>query len=149
MSRIATMNFLLGNQQQGTWVHINIDGVVQLDLGLAVVGGVVCDENRGWVFGYNRYLGKCSIFYVELWGILDGLKLIQRRGHDKVIIQSHAPPSTASSSSSSSASFLLVFGEHQQLDVFRQPSNQSQASGSDFPVPSWSHPSHYPSSIGS
>ncbi|PPS19186.1 hypothetical protein GOBAR_AA01377 [Gossypium barbadense] len=30
-----------------------------------------------------------------------------------------------------------------------QPSNQSQASGSDFPVPSWSHPSHYPSSTGS
>ncbi|MBA0874644.1 hypothetical protein Goshw_019981, partial [Gossypium schwendimanii] len=71
------------------WVHINIDGVVQLDLGLVVAGGVVCDENRDWVFGYNRYLGKCSIFYVELWGILDGLKLIQRRGHDKVIIQSH------------------------------------------------------------
>ncbi|KAG8482948.1 hypothetical protein CXB51_021900 [Gossypium anomalum] len=32
--------------------------------------------------------------------------------------------SAASSSSSSSASFLLVFGDHQQLDVFRQPSNQ-------------------------
>ncbi|KAK5843466.1 hypothetical protein PVK06_005923 [Gossypium arboreum] len=60
-----------------------------------------------------------------------------------------APPSVASSSSSSSASFPLVFGEHQQLDVFRQPSKQSQASGSDFPVPSWSHPSHYPSSTGS
>ncbi|MBA0623954.1 hypothetical protein Godav_009384 [Gossypium davidsonii] len=60
-----------------------------------------------------------------------------------------APSSAASSSSSSSASFPLVFGEHQQFDVFRQPSNQSQASGSDFPVPPWSHPSHYPSSTGS
>ncbi|MBA0566236.1 hypothetical protein Golob_011071 [Gossypium lobatum] len=60
-----------------------------------------------------------------------------------------APSSAASSSSSSSASFPLVFGEHQQFDVFRQTSNQSQASGSDFPVPPWSHPSHYPSSTGS
>ncbi|MBA0573916.1 hypothetical protein Golob_001164, partial [Gossypium lobatum] len=81
--------FSFGKPTTGNWVHINIDGVVQLDLGLVVAGGVVCDENRDWVFGYNRYLGKCSIFYVELWGILDGLKLIQRRGHDRVIIQSH------------------------------------------------------------
>ncbi|KAK5818499.1 uncharacterized protein LOC108477987 [Gossypium arboreum] len=38
--------------------------------------------------GYNRFLGTCSIFEAELWGILDGLKLIQRRGHNNVIIHS-------------------------------------------------------------
>ncbi|MBA0693819.1 hypothetical protein Goari_004166 [Gossypium aridum] len=32
------------------------------------------------------FLGNCSIFDVELWGILDGLKLIQRRGHSNVVI---------------------------------------------------------------
>ncbi|MBA0561534.1 hypothetical protein Golob_018353 [Gossypium lobatum] len=61
---------------------------MQLDSENAAVEGVICDENRDWIFGYNRYLGKCSIFYAELWGILEVLKLIQRRGHDKLIIQS-------------------------------------------------------------
>ncbi|PPD86438.1 hypothetical protein GOBAR_DD16623 [Gossypium barbadense] len=37
----------------------------------------------------------------------------------------------------------------QMMQSSQQPSNQSQASGSDFPVPPWSHPSHYPSSTGS
>ncbi|GMI82996.1 hypothetical protein HRI_001968900 [Hibiscus trionum] len=57
--------------------------------------------------------------------------------------------SASGTSSSSSAYFPLLFAEHQQMGIFRQPSNQTQASGSDFPVPPWSHPSHYPSSTGS
>ncbi|OMO81384.1 hypothetical protein CCACVL1_12439 [Corchorus capsularis] len=57
---------------------------------------------------------------------------------------------SASSSSSASASFPLLFGEQQQqqMGIFRQPSNQNQASGPDFPAPPWSHPGHYPSSTG-
>ncbi|XWS15288.1 hypothetical protein CRYUN_Cryun35bG0082800 [Craigia yunnanensis] len=56
--------------------------------------------------------------------------------------------SASGSSSSSSASFPLLFAEQQQMGIFRQPSNQTQASGSDFPVPPWSHPGHYPPSTG-
>ncbi|KAG4142142.1 hypothetical protein ERO13_D06G115000v2 [Gossypium hirsutum] len=62
------------------------------------------------------------------------------------------PPSFAasgsSSSSSSSASFPLLFAEQQQMSIFRQPSDRTQASESDFPVLPWSHPSHCPSSSG-
>lgn len=47
---------------------------------------MVRDGTGDWVIGYNRFLGNCLIFYVELWGILDGLKLIQRRGHSNVVI---------------------------------------------------------------
>ncbi|MBA0580564.1 hypothetical protein Gorai_022774, partial [Gossypium raimondii] len=61
----------------GNRVLINIDGTVQLDSGNVAAGGVVRDENGDWIFGYNRCQGKCSIFYAELWGILEGLKLIQ------------------------------------------------------------------------
>ncbi|KAK8580162.1 hypothetical protein V6N13_143286 [Hibiscus sabdariffa] len=57
--------------------------------------------------------------------------------------------SASGSSSSSSAYFPLLFAEHQHMGIFRQPPNQNQASGSDFPVPPWSHPDHYPSSTGS
>ncbi|MBA0687720.1 hypothetical protein Goari_015231 [Gossypium aridum] len=38
----------------------------------------MCDENGDWVFGYNRFIRKCSVFYAKLWSILDGLKLIQQ-----------------------------------------------------------------------
>ncbi|KAH1055550.1 hypothetical protein J1N35_033615 [Gossypium stocksii] len=69
-------------------IFLNIDGAVQLQSGNAAAGGVVCDANGDWIFGYNRRLGKCSIFNAELWGILEGLRLIQIRVHDKVIIQS-------------------------------------------------------------
>ncbi|XP_022750080.1 ethylene-responsive transcription factor ABR1-like [Durio zibethinus] len=61
---------------------------------------------------------------------------------------SFAASSAPGSSSSFSASFPLLFAEQQQMGIFRQPSNQTQASGSDFPVPPWSHPSHYPPSTG-
>lgn len=53
----------------------------------AAVGGVLCDGKGEWILGYNKYLGRSSTFDAELWGILDGLKLIQRRGHTKVVIQ--------------------------------------------------------------
>ncbi|MBA0696307.1 hypothetical protein Goari_002867 [Gossypium aridum] len=34
-------------------------------------GEVLRDHNGKWIIGFNRRLGKCSIFEVELWGILD------------------------------------------------------------------------------
>ncbi|MBA0743605.1 hypothetical protein Gogos_006271, partial [Gossypium gossypioides] len=48
--------------------------------GSAAVERVLRDEKEDWVLGYNRFLGNCSIFEEKLWGILDGLKLTQRRG---------------------------------------------------------------------
>ncbi|MBA0801376.1 hypothetical protein Gohar_011746, partial [Gossypium harknessii] len=56
--------------------------------GFTVARDVEQDENGVWIFGYNRHFGECLVFYVELWSILDGLNLIERRGHDNVIIQS-------------------------------------------------------------
>ncbi|XVE60103.1 hypothetical protein DITRI_Ditri05aG0100300 [Diplodiscus trichospermus] len=61
---------------------------------------------------------------------------------------SFAASTASGSSSSSSVSFPLLFAEQQQMGIFRQPTNQTQASGSDFHVPPWSHPGHYPSSTG-
>ncbi|MBA0809845.1 hypothetical protein Gohar_025460, partial [Gossypium harknessii] len=52
----------------------------------ATTRGVVRDGTGDWVIGYNRFLGNYSIFDAEFWGILDGLKLIQRRGHSNVVI---------------------------------------------------------------
>ncbi|MBA0781832.1 hypothetical protein Gotri_002715, partial [Gossypium trilobum] len=69
-------------------IFLNTDGALQLGSENAAAGGVVRDANGDWIFGYNRRLEKCSIFNAKLWGILEGLRLIQQRGHDEVIIQS-------------------------------------------------------------
>lgn len=70
-------------------IFLNIDGVVQLDSGNVVIGGVVRDGNGNWIFGYNCHR-RCWIFDAKLWGIFEGVKLNQRRGHDKVITQSES-----------------------------------------------------------
>ncbi|MBA0753672.1 hypothetical protein Gogos_021161 [Gossypium gossypioides] len=77
-----------GEPLAGERTYLNTDGAVQMDSRAAVVGGVLRDKNGEWILGYNKYLGNCSILDAELWGILDGLKLIQRRGDAKVVIQS-------------------------------------------------------------
>ncbi|KAH1121874.1 hypothetical protein J1N35_005034 [Gossypium stocksii] len=70
------------------YVHIFTDGAMRLDSGFAVVGGVIRDKKGLWITGFHHFLGKCSAFNAKLWGILEGLKLIQRLGYDHVIIHS-------------------------------------------------------------
>ncbi|GLT75609.1 hypothetical protein SLA2020_473180 [Shorea laevis] len=53
---------------------------------------------------------------------------------------------SSGSSSSSTSPFPLLFNEHQQMGFFRPPSSQHQPSGSDFPMPPWSHSGHHPPS---
>ncbi|MBA0685026.1 hypothetical protein Goari_026570 [Gossypium aridum] len=54
------MSFIVGQSTTRNWVILNTDGTILMG----------------------------SVFYVELWSILDGPNLIERRGHDNVIIQS-------------------------------------------------------------
>ncbi|KAG8500362.1 hypothetical protein CXB51_004181 [Gossypium anomalum] len=42
-----------------------------------------------WILGYNRFLGKSSVFVAKLWGILDGLFLLRKKGHDRVLVLSN------------------------------------------------------------
>ncbi|KAG8472413.1 hypothetical protein CXB51_034213 [Gossypium anomalum] len=81
-------DFSLEEQANGFTIFLNTDGAVRLDTGNASAGGAARDMNGQWLFRFNRFLGKCSIFDAELWGILEVLKIIQRRGHDHVIILS-------------------------------------------------------------
>ncbi|MBA0843486.1 hypothetical protein Goarm_000672, partial [Gossypium armourianum] len=70
-------------------VCLNTEGSVRHDDGFAVVGGFVRDHDRKWLFEFNRYLGSCSVFDAELWGILDGLTCLVDRGYDNIVIQSN------------------------------------------------------------
>ncbi|XP_016752385.1 uncharacterized protein [Gossypium hirsutum] len=77
-----------GEPLVGEWTYLNTVGAVRVDTRATAAEGVLRNKNREWILGYNKYLGNCSILNAELWGILDGLKLIQRRGDAKVVIQS-------------------------------------------------------------
>lgn len=72
----------------GTCVFLNTDGAVHPVSGLSAAGGVIRDNKGEWILGYNRFLGECSIATAELWGVLDGLLILQKQGYDEVIIQS-------------------------------------------------------------
>lgn len=41
------------------------------------------------ILGYNHYFGICLVFDAELWEILDGLTLTQRRGCNKILIHTN------------------------------------------------------------
>lgn len=42
------------------------DGAVQVDQETLVAGRVLRHENGEWIMGYNKWLGKCSVFDAEL-----------------------------------------------------------------------------------
>ncbi|KAH1121591.1 hypothetical protein J1N35_004751 [Gossypium stocksii] len=64
-----------------------MDGTVKIDFGYAAAREDLRDEQGEWLFGFNKRLGKCSIFDVELWGILDGLSLLQVKQCEIVLIR--------------------------------------------------------------
>lgn len=68
-------------------VQLNIDGSVRFEEGFVAIGGLVSDHNEGWIIGFGRYLGNCTIPEAELWGVLDGLKLITNCSFDRVLTQ--------------------------------------------------------------
>ena len=57
------------------WVTLNIDGVVKKNLGLASVGGLLCDSHGRWVHGFSIGLGITNNITIELKGLLEGLNL--------------------------------------------------------------------------
>ncbi|KAL4308619.1 hypothetical protein GQ457_01G029130 [Hibiscus cannabinus] len=82
---------------------------------------------------YSRLLQSCTDFNgQQATSLLN--QMIQ-----PPLLSSSLPPLPPSSSSSSS--FPLLFAEQHQMGIFRPPSNQTQASGSEFTTPPpWSHP---------
>ncbi|MBA0753391.1 hypothetical protein Gogos_022207 [Gossypium gossypioides] len=53
----------------------------------ASVGGVLRDQDGNWILGFNCYLGNCTPFDEELWGILDGLLILLNKGYKRATIQ--------------------------------------------------------------
>ncbi|MBA0781641.1 hypothetical protein Gotri_002546 [Gossypium trilobum] len=66
---------------------IPIDRLNRLEDDSVAAREVVRDRNRECIIGYKRFLGRCSVFEAELWGLLDGLNILIDRGLDNVMIQ--------------------------------------------------------------
>ncbi|KAH1065452.1 hypothetical protein J1N35_030439 [Gossypium stocksii] len=60
--------------------------IVVGDSGFAASGGVIQDFNGKWIMGSTRFLGVCSPFEAELWGILDGILILLNKGYRRAII---------------------------------------------------------------
>ncbi|MBA0648487.1 hypothetical protein Goklo_016193 [Gossypium klotzschianum] len=52
--------------REGNWVCLNTDDAMKIDSGLATAGGRIRDQHGGWILGYNRNLGRFSVFNAEL-----------------------------------------------------------------------------------
>lgn len=68
------------------WIRLKTDRAVKINTKCTVVE-VLRDHNGNWILEFNSRLRKYSIFEAELWGILDGVTLVQGRQHDMILVQ--------------------------------------------------------------
>ncbi|MBA0640806.1 hypothetical protein Goklo_023708, partial [Gossypium klotzschianum] len=77
---------LQGAPMANTWVNLFADGAIVNGDGSASIGGVLRDQHRNWILGFNHFLGQCLVFKEELWGNLDGL-LVMLKDFKRTTIQ--------------------------------------------------------------
>ncbi|CAL0303157.1 unnamed protein product [Lupinus luteus] len=70
------------------WVKLNAVGAFSASRRLASCAGVVRDHFGSFIFAFAKKLGECSVVQAELWGICEGLRLLQHRGFRKINIES-------------------------------------------------------------
>ncbi|MBA0796177.1 hypothetical protein Gohar_006969 [Gossypium harknessii] len=63
--KINKYNPIHNFQDNSLWVQLYIDGAVVRDTRNAFAGGMLQDQCRNWILGFNRYLGKCLPFEAE------------------------------------------------------------------------------------
>lgn len=56
------------------WIKLNCDGARSTSHGKATSGGIFCNDNGGFCFGFSVSLGDCSILSAELWAVLYGVR---------------------------------------------------------------------------
>ncbi|KAH1073496.1 hypothetical protein J1N35_025824 [Gossypium stocksii] len=66
-------------------VFLCTNGAVARNSGCAAIG-VARDHDRNWIVSFFRFLGVCSLFEAEVWGIPNGIFLLLNRGFRKISI---------------------------------------------------------------
>ncbi|KAK8580543.1 hypothetical protein V6N12_070809 [Hibiscus sabdariffa] len=69
------------------WVKVNVDTSVIAPDNRASIGGLICDDTGGWVLGFYRGVGCCSVFLAKMWAIHDGLRRAWDTGCRRVEVE--------------------------------------------------------------
>ncbi|MBA0585639.1 hypothetical protein Gorai_016407, partial [Gossypium raimondii] len=85
VSHLKNQSFKASVNGERSWIYLNSDGAVKIDSGFATTGGVIV--SGGWIMGFNRSLELCSVFNTELWGVHDGLTILQSHNYKGVVIR--------------------------------------------------------------
>ena len=72
------------------WYSLNTDSTIMNNLGLARCGGLIRDNTSSWISGFCKDLRNYHSIMVELWGLLEGLKLATSLNISKLIVQMDA-----------------------------------------------------------
>ena len=67
------------SKPEASWLKLNTDGSSLGNPGLAGGGGLIRNEEGGWVAGFTRKIGITTSFLAKLWALRDGLKLCVNR----------------------------------------------------------------------
>ncbi|KAL4348355.1 hypothetical protein GQ457_17G006980 [Hibiscus cannabinus] len=67
---------------------VNADDAVSTVDGSAGIGVVFQDNEGRWLFGFARFVGRCTVLLAELWAIHDGLAQAWMCGHRCVKLES-------------------------------------------------------------
>jgi hypothetical protein len=65
------------------WVKLNTEGAAKAGTASSC-GGVVRGSHGEWIGGFAKYLGVCSAYVAELWGVLEDLPYARQRGCSKI-----------------------------------------------------------------
>lgn len=64
-----------------------MDGAKKSNSGLASAAGLLRDHNGAWIVGCTVKIRVTTSFWVGLWGLREGLRLIRVERWDNVIIE--------------------------------------------------------------
>ncbi|KAL4281612.1 hypothetical protein GQ457_03G016410 [Hibiscus cannabinus] len=68
--------------------NLNVDGAMSAIDGNSASGGVIRNHQGGWITGFSKFIGKCSILEAELWGIARGLEVAWDMDCCNVVVES-------------------------------------------------------------
>src|SRR4051812_47717032 len=69
-----------------SFVKLNVDGAHDNN-GISGCGGILRDHHGGWLGGFSKNIGICSVFMAEAWGLYIGVKHAIELGFKKVVIE--------------------------------------------------------------
>ncbi|KAL4311507.1 hypothetical protein GQ457_01G027580 [Hibiscus cannabinus] len=75
-------------QSNSGCICLNVDGAVSMVSNSGAIGGLLQDHYGSWISGFQKSIGKCSPFQVELWVIFTGLNYTWDQGFTILQIQS-------------------------------------------------------------